>query len=104
MSRAANRHSSSRSILSASGSSTATASVLWTSFNIGVSLPASVLPADSWIGLNLEGTSRPSGDRGSTTSGYNSLGRADLGAGLVVVEVLFGPDLESLACRGVRDQ
>ena len=55
----------------ASGSSTAVAVASWTSFNIGVSLPAGFIRRTRCL-VNLEGTSRPSSDRASTTSGYNS--------------------------------
>ena len=54
-----------------SGSPTALAVVSWTNFNIGVSLPAGLTRRNRCL-VNLEGTSRPSGDRASTTSGYNS--------------------------------
>src|SRR5208283_1332584 len=72
MSWAATRHSSSRLMVRASGSSTAVAVASWTSFNIGVSLPAGVNRRNRCL-VNLEGTSRPSGDGASTTSGYNSV-------------------------------
>ena len=52
-----------------------------TSFNIGASPPAGVIRRTCLV--NLEGTSRPSRDRGSTTFGYKSPCGVDLRTGQV---------------------